>query len=299
MKHGPQEDTPNLPWALTGPYCDIEMSHPIPKVNDYNMVAPVYDEVFGEEFARTMGPLIEQKVRRHLGRKRPRALLDIGCGGGAMLRYLSAVLGCRCTGVDVSAEQIRQARRAARAGEPPIKFEVCDIANYKVREEVDVVIMTFDVINHLCARKLMRQALDQSWRALALGGLLIFDMITPGRLEMDMYIPEVIVRPGITALQCGIGLRRHRTGVRRRLWVQVLDYRSRKLKVHELQVEHLAVDTDAMVRMLRETGMDVLETRNCQDLVSGLGPYMTHRVLMVARKPCGPVAGGANVRVDG
>ncbi|MAU81462.1 class I SAM-dependent methyltransferase [Gordonia sp. NPDC062954] len=102
----------------------------------------------------------------------PPAVLDIGCGTGRDMGYLSG-LGYRCTGLDCSAEMVRYARSRHR----DVRFVEADM------REFDVAPRGFDAITCLDSSLLychtdddLRACLDRCRSHTRPGGLLILEM---------------------------------------------------------------------------------------------------------------------------
>ena len=68
---------------------------------------------------RGLGPEEQQLTRRFLGAGRGRPALDIGCGAGALARYLHADLGYRTTAIDCSSAALKIAQAEQTANDGP------------------------------------------------------------------------------------------------------------------------------------------------------------------------------------
>ncbi|WP_328844816.1 class I SAM-dependent methyltransferase [Streptomyces sp. NBC_00258] len=75
---------------------------------------------------RSLGPEEQQLTRRFLGAGRSRPALDIGCGDGAVARYLHADLGYRTTAIDCSSAALKIAQAEQDANDGPV-FQQLDI----------------------------------------------------------------------------------------------------------------------------------------------------------------------------
>ncbi|MEU9425308.1 class I SAM-dependent methyltransferase [Streptomyces sp. NPDC048342] len=74
---------------------------------------------------RGLGPEEQQLTRRFLGAGRGRPALDIGCGDGALARYLHD-LGYRATAIDCSSAALKIAQAEQNTNDGPV-FEQLDI----------------------------------------------------------------------------------------------------------------------------------------------------------------------------
>ena len=111
-------------------------------------------------------PYLRQLVRRHMPENREAAILDIGCGHGAMLYALQQAGYRNARGVDGSAEQAQAAARLGIAG-----VQQGDLMQ-TLRETPDAgldVVIAFDVIEHFTKAELI-PLVDEVWRVLKPGG---------------------------------------------------------------------------------------------------------------------------------
>jgi 2-polyprenyl-6-hydroxyphenyl methylase / 3-demethylubiquinone-9 3-methyltransferase len=132
-------------------------------------LAPLQNPARVEYFTRTL-------ARRGLD---PRGLrvLDIGCGGGALAEEL-ARLGCRVTGLDVSARSIDVARRHAVAGGLRISYCVARGESLPYDDESFDVAYLGDVLEHVGD---FDEAIDETARVLAPGGICFYDTVNRTR----------------------------------------------------------------------------------------------------------------------
>jgi len=102
-------------------------------------------------------------------------ILDLACGTGD-LAVLLAQEGYQVTGVDLSEEMLRQARRKTGAG--GVKFAQADIRRLALGEGFDLVCCFFDSLNHLTSKSDLLSAFKTARGHLRPHGRFIFDMIT-------------------------------------------------------------------------------------------------------------------------
>lgn len=111
-----------------------------------------------------------------------RSVLDLACGTGSAAVALAAA-GYQVTGLDLSPEMVRLAtKKAARAG-VDVAFTVGDMREFSLAGPVDAVLCLGDAINHLLDMEDLHRAFQCIYRALAPGGLLVFDVNTRHGLE--------------------------------------------------------------------------------------------------------------------
>lgn len=97
------------------------------------------------------------------------SVLDLGCGTGLLLAWLSSRPGLQVSGVDASPEQAA----AASACLPHIPVECSDGLKYlEAREGAFDAIFCLDVLEHV-ARDVLLEWVEAAWRALKPGGLFV------------------------------------------------------------------------------------------------------------------------------
>jgi len=142
--------------------------------NPYEVFAQVYDQDVQLEvpraFFRTLRPLIAEHVEGP-------PILDLGCGSGLVTAALARA-GARVIGVDGSRPMLVRAReRCARYGKR-VELVHARLERLQVREPARLALACQDVMNHLPTRALLGRVFGRIRRALAPGGLLVFDTVT-------------------------------------------------------------------------------------------------------------------------
>ena len=80
---------------------------------------------------------------------RGQAVLDLGCGTGNYARFLERK-GCTVTGIDLSENAIRIAKKKARKGKSKVKFAQANVLTWKPAEKFDFV-FEYSVFHHIPA----------------------------------------------------------------------------------------------------------------------------------------------------
>ena len=111
-------------------------------------------------------------ITRLLAGKASPALLDLGCGTGEHLGLL-AKAGARCTGVDVSEEMIRTARRRLPEG---IELLCMDMQSIAFTAAFEAVICLFGSFNYLIFDADIEAMLGRVRAALKPGGTGVFEI---------------------------------------------------------------------------------------------------------------------------
>jgi predicted TPR repeat methyltransferase len=160
-------------------------------VADYDLLAGFYDHLMSDSSLRS------KQVRRCVERYAPTAssLLELGCGTGAVLRGLSAVGSL--AGLDISPKMLD----IARARFPGAQFTQGDISSFDLGRRFDVVVCTYDVLNHLTEFDHWISCFACTREHLTEGGLFIFDVNTVGNLDrMARAQPQVHEFDGNTVI---------------------------------------------------------------------------------------------------
>ena len=114
-------------------------------MGEYNLhaFAKYYDQIYLKRNDYKSESEAVQNIIRRLKRKPSKTLLDVGCGTGEHLKYLSQHF--RCTGLDISKEMIN----TARAKVPNAGFEVADMIDFRLRDRFDVITCLFSSIGYV------------------------------------------------------------------------------------------------------------------------------------------------------
>lgn len=131
-------------------------------------------------------------LERGFGRKflNPTVLVvDLGCGNGRNLKFLSQNYGCRGLGFDISSEAVRQAREAA--GDLPLKFEARPISEPLPVENAKATIVLDMMTSHSLREKERGELKKEILRILKPGGWLFFKS---NLREGDIHAERLLLR---------------------------------------------------------------------------------------------------------
>lgn len=109
-------------------------------------------------------------------------LVDLGCGTGSISIPL-AQKGYQVIGLDLSEEMLAKAAAKTKGQDLAVSWQQQDITELELAEEVDAMVATFDVFNHLLEPEDLQQTFLQISQYLRDDGLLIFDVQTPWKLR--------------------------------------------------------------------------------------------------------------------
>jgi SAM-dependent methyltransferase len=158
---------------------------------DYDLLAKFYDRLMSDSSLRS------EQVMRCIERYNPAAssLLELGCGTGAVLYGLSAVGSL--AGMDISPNMLG----LARARLPGAEFTQGDISSFDLGRKFDVIVCTYDVLNHLVEFNRWISCFACACKHLTRGGLFIFDINTVSHLnKVAREKPQVREFDGNTAI---------------------------------------------------------------------------------------------------
>jgi SAM-dependent methyltransferase len=105
--------------------------------------AKYYDQVYLKRNDYKSESEVVQNIIRRFEKKPSKTLLDVGCGTGEHLKYLSQHF--RCTGLDISKDMIK----TARAKVPNARFEVANMITFRLRNRFDVITCLFSSIGYV------------------------------------------------------------------------------------------------------------------------------------------------------
>ncbi|MBE9505493.1 MAG: class I SAM-dependent methyltransferase [Chloroflexi bacterium] len=138
--------------------------------SSYDGVAEVYDLYWGTAsllWLRTFGLLVLPRIARGA------RILDLCCGTGRLAGELSR-RGFTLVGLDGSREMLRHGRKNA----PTVPLIEADARRFGMRPSFDVVLSTFDSLNHILTLNELQSAFRCVHDCLRPGGLFFFDLNT-------------------------------------------------------------------------------------------------------------------------
>lgn len=141
----------------------------------YGAYARVYDRIGQSRLSLRLAPRAYATAAAALGRK-PRAVLDLCCGTGSAAAWFAAQ-GCRTVGVDRSEDMLRLAQSKA----PQVTWIRQDMRQLDAGTGFDLVTCLYDSVNYLLTEADLLGMAAGVYRALAPGGLFLFDYNTAYR----------------------------------------------------------------------------------------------------------------------
>jgi len=111
--------------------------------HDLHIFAKYYDQIYLKRNDYRAESETLRSIIRRFERIPSRTLLDIGCGTGEHLKYLSQ--NFLCTGLDISKEMVETARKKA----PDARFKVANMIDFKLKDKFDVITCLFSSIGYV------------------------------------------------------------------------------------------------------------------------------------------------------
>ncbi len=144
----------------------------------YNRFAYLYDELINDvNYEEWLGYYF--KIFQRYGLK-PSLGLDLGCGTGNLTTLL-ADKGIEMTGIDLSEDMLMVAREKADGRD--ILYLNQDMREFELYGTVDFIVSSLDCINYITDKRDLLKVMKLANNYLNPGGLFIFDINTPYKLE--------------------------------------------------------------------------------------------------------------------
>lgn len=113
---------------------------------------------------------------------KPRLILELACGTGSFAIKMSQK-GYEMICVDISEEMLLVAREKAETAAQNILFLQQDMTSFELYGTVGAIVCLLDSVNHLRSAEEVKRMIRLCHNYLDNGGLLIFDVNTPYKLE--------------------------------------------------------------------------------------------------------------------
>ena len=146
---------------------------------------PAFAKIYNlrwNDFADTIAPYLQEFLRQN-GLDGGH-MLDLCCGAGRLARHFLEA-GWQVTGLDLSEHMLSHARAncAGWVESGQANFVQADAASYTLPQPADVVVSTYDALNHLPDDSALQGCFVSTHRALRPGGWFIFDLNTARGLQ--------------------------------------------------------------------------------------------------------------------
>ncbi len=141
----------------------------------YRHLSQAYDLIMNGGLWPTYKKLLQKNLNTRV--IKGRRILDLGCGTGTILSRLSE--NNETFGIDQSTEMIKIARKKDLNSH----YQVGDIAKFRFAKKFDVIICTYDTINHLLKFNQWEKIFLRVANSLEKDGVFIFDFNTETKLQ--------------------------------------------------------------------------------------------------------------------
>ena len=220
------------------------------QLDPYEVFSRVYDQDVHLDvpraFFRTLRPLLRAA-------RGGAPVLDLGCGSGLLTERI-AKAGLHVLGVDGSRPMLRRARARCAKQAGRVRLVTRDLAALRLPPVHALAVACHDVLNHLPSEAALRRVLGSVRRALAPGGLFVFDALTDWAFEH--YWPDNTHRlegpHGDLWMDCDYDPARRRGTVQMTAYVK--DARGRYSR-HETTLHEYAWNDRELTRALRAAGL--------------------------------------------
>ncbi len=138
---------------------------------NYNKLAKKYDQLWEPD------KYLLKEYRDIMRGITAKNILDLGCGTGSFFKELN--IQANITGIDKSREMLKEAKKRF----PKIHFIEGDIRITKTEGLFDIIICTYDTINHLLQESDWKQLFKNVKSQLAPDGYFLFDAHTSTKME--------------------------------------------------------------------------------------------------------------------
>ena len=173
-----------------------------PRVLPYASTAELYDRIYSWKDYAAESRQIVAWVRR-FGRPHSRSLLDVACGTGAHLAYLSRTF--EATGVDVNEGMLSVARRKL----PRVRFVRGRMESFRLGRRFDAITCLFSAIGYLPNESELRRTLRNFARHLKPGGVAIVEpWLTRAKYRTGAIHAQILGTPDDPIVRMNISGRR-------------------------------------------------------------------------------------------
>lgn len=138
-------------------------------LNDFRTFAKYYDSIYLKMKDYEKEADIIKDIIVRLGSKETKTLIDVGCGTGEHLKYLSSDF--QCMGIDIDKYMIKIAREKVTNAE----FKVANMMDFTLEERFDVVICLFSSIGYVQNFDNLVRTLENFYKHLNYEGIVIVE----------------------------------------------------------------------------------------------------------------------------
>ena len=149
-------------------------------MNAYHALAASYDRLTNDVDYEAIVALYHDILNNEC--LRPKTAVDLACGTGSVALIL-ARMGYAVTGVDMSEEMLTAAWEKAMELENPPMFVCQKLQQLHLPKGVDMAVCALDGLDYILDPADCKEAIRRVYKALNPGGIFIFDVNTPEKLQ--------------------------------------------------------------------------------------------------------------------
>ena len=146
----------------------------------YGALAESYDRLTSDVDYRATVKFYDEILRRE--GIVPRSVADLACGTGSV-SAIFAERGLRVVGVDISEEMLTVAQQKTAGMDNPPWFVCQPLQKLRLSRAVDLAVCALDSLDYITEPADCASAIRRIYKALNPGGIFIFDVNTPQKLQ--------------------------------------------------------------------------------------------------------------------
>ncbi|AMB99650.1 hypothetical protein AWM75_06500 [Aerococcus urinaehominis] len=161
----------------------------------YENFSQVYTSLFDTDLYLEWANFVDNQIRAAFDKSTDQIkLLDLACGNGSFLEQMLLKGYQQVAGLDLSADMIDLAKQKLNKYNLGLPLVVGDMASFSLSQPVDVITILCDSLCYLADWPNTKQCLASAYHSLQPGGLLIFDIHSQKKINLDFpgysYIEE-------------------------------------------------------------------------------------------------------------
>ena len=155
----------------------------------YHALAASYDRLTNDvDYEATVDFYMEILHREGV---KPRSVVDLACGTGSVTAIL-ARMGYPVLGIDMSEEMLTEAAMKTMDINPMPRFVCQKLQELRLPKAVDMAVCALDSLDYITDPDDCKEAIRRVYKILNPGGIFIFDVNTPEKLQAMAKVRQVL-----------------------------------------------------------------------------------------------------------